>query len=637
MSTCCCCGQHIEAAAETAPASQVVRVDDAVLAICNAAFELARAGNHAHVEIAHAIVAVAMSDAGARALSRQGRDPQQAGQAADAWLGKWAQRRQKGEALSTSAELKQVLRAAEVSAQRAGRTHAALEDLLAALSGLAETVWSASFWSADAQQARSVRPPAYEKMQTEAPRFGASSGSRDSAALMSFRDGSGVLTVPAAVPAAAEQPSLLDREYAWLRDMKRTQVSGAAGSAMRAAATPVLSRSAPATAAAPGARSSPGSQIAAVSVPAATPRTREERERDAATAAPGGARVMHLFASPHTPAPAPAAAREDTVYRAILQRLDTQQRMIAELAEAFARSMRELAQARSEAAAAVACASSYEAGTRAASDGAREGRRGASGSSASSGGSLQSSSRRSGLHRSRSGGSWRRQSWSAWRRRRQAEGGRERSPEQPNVPCAWSTWPDRERTPRPEREHRAQRPDDTTRDSVLRETPSQPMPPSAVDHDTDETQAREKRFYLALDDDIEKAPSIGPRTAALLNAVGVMTVRDLMACDPAAIAGRVHNRYITAERLAHWQVQSRLVCTIPWLRGTHAQLLAGAGFDTIEKIVAADASSVCAAILKFAATRDGMSVLRSSPPPGEDWVIKRLEHARAAEPERAVA
>jgi len=79
------------------------------------------------------------------------------------------------------------------------------------------------------------------------------------------------------------------------------------------------------------------------------------------------------------------------------------------------------------------------------------------------------------------------------------------------------------------------------------------------------------------------------------------------------------------------------VCTIPWLRGTHAQLLAGAGFDTIDKIVAAEAGSVCAAILKFAATRDGMSVLRSSPPPGEDWVIKRLEHARAAEPGRAAA
>ena len=162
MSTCRCCGQHIDAAAKTAPASQAVRVDDAVLAICNTAFEQARTRTHAHVEIAHAVLAVAMSEEGARALARHGASAQQVGQAADAWLGKWAEMRNEGEALSTSPELKQVLRAAESLAQRAGRTHALLEDFLAALSAQADALWSASFWRAGAAQHEAMRPVSHE-------------------------------------------------------------------------------------------------------------------------------------------------------------------------------------------------------------------------------------------------------------------------------------------------------------------------------------------------------------------------------------------------------------------------------------------------------------------------------------------
>lgn len=152
-----------------------------------------------------------------------------------------------------------------------------------------------------------------------------------------------------------------------------------------------------------------------------------------------------------------------------------------------------------------------------------------------------------------------------------------------------------------------------------------------------EATAREKRFYLALDDDIEKAPSIGQRTAETMRRAGVHTVRQLLTCDPAAAAAATGVRHISANRIAQWQTQARLVCTIPWLRGTHAQLLAGAGYDTVDKIVSADTASVCAAILTFAATREGQSVLRSSNPPGEEWVALRLEHAKAAEPGRAAA
>ncbi|MEZ5852165.1 MAG: DUF4332 domain-containing protein [Hyphomicrobiaceae bacterium] len=161
------------------------------------------------------------------------------------------------------------------------------------------------------------------------------------------------------------------------------------------------------------------------------------------------------------------------------------------------------------------------------------------------------------------------------------------------------------------------------------------LPPADFDDDTDDTITREKRFYLTLDDDVEKAPSIGPRTAEQLAAARVTKVRHLLACDPKKVAGRVSSRYINAERIVAWKAQARLVCTVPWLRGTHAQLLVGAGFDTLEKLARADTASVCAGILRFAATRYGQAVLRSGAPPTADRIAKWVEHVTLAEPERA--
>lgn len=146
---------------------------------------------------------------------------------------------------------------------------------------------------------------------------------------------------------------------------------------------------------------------------------------------------------------------------------------------------------------------------------------------------------------------------------------------------------------------------------------------------------RMKRFYLSPGDDIVRAPSIGPKTAARLTPAGLVLVRDLLACDPEDIVARTANRYITVGRIADWKAQARLVCTIPWLRGTHAQLLVGAGYDTLAKLSRADASSVGSAILRFAATREGQSILRSGPPLEIDRIACWIENTALAEPARA--
>ena len=157
------------------------------------------------------------------------------------------------------------------------------------------------------------------------------------------------------------------------------------------------------------------------------------------------------------------------------------------------------------------------------------------------------------------------------------------------------------------------------------------------DADTDAASGgpRQKRFYLAMGDYILHAPSIGPSTADRLMRIGINTVRDLFACDPVAVAERIKARHVTPERITAWKAQARLVCTIPWLRGTHAQLLVGAGFNTVASIRAADRDALCVAILKFASTRNGLSVLRSGSPPEIEKIVSWVESAALAEIDRA--
>jgi hypothetical protein len=153
--------------------------------------------------------------------------------------------------------------------------------------------------------------------------------------------------------------------------------------------------------------------------------------------------------------------------------------------------------------------------------------------------------------------------------------------------------------------------------------------------DGSENGERVKRFYLEPDDDIVRAPSIGPKTAARIMSHGIARVRDLLVSDPRKLAARIGARHITPERITLWQDQARLVCTVPWLRGTHAQILVGAGFNTVKKILSSEPIVICAAIRIFATTREGQSVLRSGPPPDDARVFRWVAHAQVAEAERA--
>lgn len=144
-----------------------------------------------------------------------------------------------------------------------------------------------------------------------------------------------------------------------------------------------------------------------------------------------------------------------------------------------------------------------------------------------------------------------------------------------------------------------------------------------------------KRFHLAAGDDIVDAPGIGPRTAERFREIGVRTVRDLLRGDASDCARRIATRWIRPETIAAWQAQARLVCTVPWLRGTHAQLLVGAGFASVDAIVEAEPGAVAAAVLRYAATREGRSILRDGAPPEADRIETWLLNACEAETGRA--
>jgi len=138
------------------------------------------------------------------------------------------------------------------------------------------------------------------------------------------------------------------------------------------------------------------------------------------------------------------------------------------------------------------------------------------------------------------------------------------------------------------------------------------------------------RSYLGPTDDLERAPSIGPKLAERLAAAELRTVGDLLACDPTAIATKLAHPKITAETIGEWQDQSRLMVEVRGIRGSHAQLLAGAGIRSRDSLASTDADKLCADLLAFAATEKGQAILRDGNPPDMERIKGWLEQAIAA-------
>ena len=173
-----------------------------------------------------------------------------------------------------------------------------------------------------------------------------------------------------------------------------------------------------------------------------------------------------------------------------------------------------------------------------------------------------------------------------------------------------------------------QKQEEATADKVPTEAKIIPVPAGGLSRMLKVYADDGPKIHLTPEQDIVDAPSIGPKTAEKLNAAGIDCVDDLLKAHPIALAARLNDRHITEETITDWQDQARLVCTIPGLRGTGAQLLVGAGYRTAEAMAEADAADLCAAVLAFATGSDGQRVLRDGAPPDIEKIKAWADSAR---------
>lgn len=148
-----------------------------------------------------------------------------------------------------------------------------------------------------------------------------------------------------------------------------------------------------------------------------------------------------------------------------------------------------------------------------------------------------------------------------------------------------------------------------------------------------------KRFYLKSEAPIVDAPSIGPKTAARFNAIGMQTVEEFLNADPETTASKLAVRHITPDIIKEWQAQSKLMVDVPGLRGHDAQLLVAANVETSHQLRNSNPTELLNAVTAISSTALGKSILREGSAPDLEEVNSWIEsaHQTSPEAERSVA
>jgi hypothetical protein len=136
---------------------------------------------------------------------------------------------------------------------------------------------------------------------------------------------------------------------------------------------------------------------------------------------------------------------------------------------------------------------------------------------------------------------------------------------------------------------------------------------------------------------VVQAPSIGPKTAKRLEAVGVKTVADLLALDAEQGEQTIDTRHISAQVIRDWQSQALLACTVPGLKSREAQALVACGVNDVSELAQLDAIELCDAVARWGLSDDGQRAWGSAPAPNEDDVATWIERARRATQSATVA
>lgn len=152
--------------------------------------------------------------------------------------------------------------------------------------------------------------------------------------------------------------------------------------------------------------------------------------------------------------------------------------------------------------------------------------------------------------------------------------------------------------------------------------PPPPPPPAPEPLDLDDTAP------LSHDSPVERAPSIGPKTASRLTAIGIHTVEDLLQASPEEAATRLKFKHISARVIRDWQAQATLACEIPEIGSIDAQLLVAVGVRDASDLANADPEMLINMMDEFCDTPDGQRLLRDATPPDEEDVKSWIDAAR---------
>lgn len=139
------------------------------------------------------------------------------------------------------------------------------------------------------------------------------------------------------------------------------------------------------------------------------------------------------------------------------------------------------------------------------------------------------------------------------------------------------------------------------------------------------------RPFLDPGSPLVDAPSIGQKTAKLLQRIGIVSISNLLSCDPEATASRLRHPRLTADMLRAWQRQVALLCSIPGLRPSDARLLVACGIHGRHDLQRIAPSTLFAVVAPVLRTAEGQRLLRGDPPPtladAARWIAASLREA----------
>jgi hypothetical protein len=153
---------------------------------------------------------------------------------------------------------------------------------------------------------------------------------------------------------------------------------------------------------------------------------------------------------------------------------------------------------------------------------------------------------------------------------------------------------------------------------------------ASEEDDASDDEPHVRSSGLTRENLVVDAPSIGPKTAARLEEVGIYTIGDLLDCDIEETAFLLDVHYIDSETLRDWQDQTKLMMEVPGLRVHDVQIMVGAGIRTSKELAEAPARTLFLLATEFLNSPEGERVRRGDDLFMEEEVEEWIERARDA-------